>query len=554
MDTTALAQRVWNDVLESNPLLATQVGDGRFDDRLPDVSPTGIADRRNAFARDVEDARRHRVASATVRDRVVCDAVEAIAEPEVSAIDLGMHRFAPVDHLWGPGTLLEQLAAIQRADTPERVSTYLRRLAAFDAHLRASAALLSEDPAGSSAPRLVVERCVRQVERILATDPAESPAVRPIPAADREARSRVESVLRSTVLPAYARYLDALRVYRERARTTTGLCALPGGDEMYAVTIRRWTSLPLSAAEIHAVGVEEEAKIQAERTQVATALGAHDPAAAVAAYAADPRHRFTSRDEIVDTAREQAERAWNAARGAFTTLPPSPCEVRPVDASREDDVLEHYVPAAGDGSRPAVYYVNTAHPEQRPRHSLASTTFHETTPGHHLQTGLEQSVADRPALLRFGGELAGSAFAEGWGLYAERLADELGLYLDEYERLGMLELQAFRAVRLVVDTGLHALGWPRGKAVEALKATGLEPGRAELETDRYIAMPGQALAYKLGQIEIETERRRQESVLGAQFSLPAFHERVLDLGSVPLTSFRRELADGVSAAAAEETR
>jgi uncharacterized protein (DUF885 family) len=311
---------------------------------------------------------------------------------------------------------------------------------------------------------------------------------------------------------------------------------------MYRLTILKWTSLSLDARDIHQIGEQQLSAIQAERIALAKTLGSPDPATAVKAYAANPQNQFKSRREIVQLAEDQVRRGWERSQNYFRRLPHRNCEVRPVDPSRENDVLEYYFPGTPDGSRPAIYYVNTANPQRRLRHSLASTTFHEANPGHHFQIALEQEQTERPTLLRYGGELAGSAFIEGWGLYAERLADEMGLFLDDYERMGMLEGQAVRAARLVVDTGLHALGWSRERAIEVMKSTGLEASFAELETDRYIASPGQALAYKIGQIEIEAARRRMQQSQGTTFDLRDFHDRVLSLGAIPFETFRRELA------------
>ena len=205
-------------------------------------------------------------------------------------------------------------------------------------------------------------------------------------------------------------------------------------------------------------------------------------------------------------------------------------------------MLEYYQAATADGSRRPIYFVNTKDPTRRPRHSLATTTFHEANPGHHLQIAIEQEATHRPAIRRFAAELVGAAFSEGWGLYAERLADEMGLYQDDYERLGMLEMQAFRAARMVVDTGLHAFGWDRERALEVMATTGTERSKCELEVDRYVAMPGQALTYRLGQHAIEQWRAAAAKRRGRGFSLPAFHDQVLALGSLPLSVLQRELA------------
>ena len=542
MNPRALGGHYWRQNLELNPLLATQVGEEAFDDRLPDLSMGGIERRRDIQSTALSEAATARQSAIDVWDRAICDTIEAITRPDVASIESGLHWLAPIDHLWGPGTLLEQIAELQRADTEERLNRYLRRLAATERYLDQAGQLLDSAPKHLTAPRLIVDRCIRQAEGIVATPPEESIALHPIPSTNVNGRERAADVLRTTTLPAYTRYLEALKRYRPRARESLGLHAMRAGEQMYSVTILKWTSLPLEARDIHRIGQDQLRAVQAERMVLATKIGAQGPGSAVNSYPANPHNQFKSRQEIVELAEDQVRRGWERSRRYFGRLPRRNCEVRPVEPSRENDVLEYYFPGTADGTRPGIYYVNTARPEQRPRHSLASTTFHETNPGHHLQIALQQEQPDRPTLLRYGGELAGTGLIEGWALYAERLADEMGLFLDDYERLGMLEGQALRAARLVVDTGLHALGWTRERAIEVMKSTGLEASHAELETDRYIAMPGQALAYKIGQLEIEAARRRMEQSQGHAFALRGFHDRVLSLGSVPLETFRRELS------------
>ena len=200
-----------------------------------------------------------------------------------------------------------------------------------------------------------------------------------------------------------------------------------------------------------------------------------------------------------------------------------------------------YWAPSGDGERPGIYYVNGYDLATRPLHIMASVTFHEAVPGHHFQIAIEQELPDSPALRRFAGIRAGSAFCEGWGLYSERLADEMGLYIDDWERLGMLDAQAHRAARLVTDTGLHALGWTRERAIATLEEGGVPHTDAVIEIDRYIAEPAQALSYMIGMIEIERARAAAESREGADFSLRDFHDRVLGLGQLPLPAFRREM-------------
>jgi uncharacterized protein (DUF885 family) len=291
--------------------------------------------------------------------------------------------------------------------------------------------------------------------------------------------------------------------------------------------------------EIHAFGRAELAKIDQERAEIAGRLGFQNSEAAVAAALESGEITMDSREEILELATDQVERSWKACHDYFGRLPREKCEVKPIDPSREQDVLDHYLPSTADGSRPGTYYVHTA--PGRSVHSLASTTYHEATPGHHLQMSLEQEARERPAIRRFANELVAGAFVEGWGLYSERLADEMQLFLNDYERLGMLGLQALRAARLVVDTGIHVQGWNRERACAEMATSGLNADEIGIEVDRYAALPAQALSYKVGQRAIEQMRERAEARDGAHFSLKDFHDRLLALGSLPLDALANEM-------------
>jgi uncharacterized protein (DUF885 family) len=246
--------------------------------------------------------------------------------------------------------------------------------------------------------------------------------------------------------------------------------------------------------------------------------------------------------ELVDRARAQIERAAALAAHWFGRLPRAACEVRPVEAFMEREApAAFYFPPAPDGSRPGTYYINTFQPETRPLHQLATTTYHEAVPGHHFQCSIETELEDLHPFRRFGSRLAGVAYTEGWGLYSERLADEMGLFVDLRERLGMLDMQAMRAGRLITDTGLHAFRWDRMRAIDTLEAAGLTRPQAEVEIDRYIVWPGQALAYMVGQREILALRGELAARDGAAFDLQAFHDQLLGHGALPLAILRAEL-------------
>lgn len=539
----ALIDRYWDELLESEPLLGTAVGDERFDDRLPDPGPAGRAERETLHRGALDEIARLDGDGLDEDERITVDILEAIARRDLAALEHRTDRLSVTSHLWGPVGLIGELASLQRTDTPERLDRYVARIAATPAFYAASMDVMEEAEAdGVLSPRIVVERAIAQAERVLGSGAEDSPALAPLAQDDGAARERVAATVSEHFLPALEGYLEALRDHLPKATETIGLGALPDGDAMYAAQILSWTTLPLDPEEVHALGVEDLAKIQDERRRSAEILGHGGAAAAVAALGESGANSFASKEELKELAEEQVRRSWDEAHRWFDRLPSANCEVRLVEEFREADMpFAFYNQPTQDGSRPGVYYVNGYDLPDKPRHHLASTTYHEANPGHHFQIALEQEMPDRSSLRRFGGFLAGSAFTEGWGLYSERLADEMGLYLDESERLGMLDLQGLRAARLVVDTGIHALGWTRERAIATLEEAGLSPGESVIETDRYITMPGQALSYKIGQFEIERHRAAAAEREGDAFSLPAFHDRILALGSLPLAALRREL-------------
>ncbi len=539
-----LADRFWETHLEIQPLTGTFVGDERYDDRLPDPSDEGIEREREFYTGALADLATIDRDSLPEDLRTTMDLVEFGSTRALSDIEHRIDRLQAVTHLFGPAGLLANLASLQRADTPERIDRYVARLSATPAFFDA-VARIAEDAAraGQTVPTVVVDRTIAQIERLLSLDAADSPGMVPVAGAPPESKERVAALLRDQVMPAHQRYLETLRRYRADATETIGMSALPDGDVMYASQILGFTTLDLPAEEVHRIGLEEFAKIQAERDQIARALGFDSPEEAVAARTAAGSNTAASRQEMLKLVEDQVQRSWDAAPRMFGRLPKANCQVRPVEEFREDDMPGAFYQApTADGSRPGVYYLNTSHLESRPIHQVATTTYHEGNPGHHFQLSIEQEYKDRLPLRRFGGFFAGDAFVEGWGLYSERVADELGLFLDEYERLGMLEAQAHRASRLIVDSGIHALGWERERAIEQMEAGGTHRMDAEIEVDRYISWPGQALAYMIGQLEIQRWRAEASARLGAPFDIKAFHDRLLSLGSLPLGTLEREVA------------
>jgi uncharacterized protein (DUF885 family) len=450
----------------------------------------------------------------------------------------------------GPQQLLPQLCQFQAADTPERLETFLARLHAYPKFMADNRELLREAlHSGLTAPRIVAERTIAQLERMLATpiDEAVIPSLAKVASdADRE---KIRDVVRDEVYPADAAFLEALRgEYRHASREENGIWSAPNGDELYRTQILRWTTLPLDANEVHQVGLDELESIEAERRDIARAAGHGDDTHAYrAALAADRDNQATTRETLIARAVEDIGRAHDAAPEMFGRIPRAECRVIPVEEYKERDApFAYYYPPSADSTRPGTYYVNTFDLPSRTYSRLAATTYHEAIPGHHFQIALEGENTALNMFRRFAARYAGGAYVEGWGLYAERLADEKGLYSNEAERFGMLDAQAWRAARLVVDTGIHALRWTRQQSIDTLLAAGLTETDAVIETDRYIAWPGQALTYKTGQREIARLRREIAARDGAAFDLREFHDQTLGHGSLPLATLARELPNWVA--------
>jgi uncharacterized protein (DUF885 family) len=539
----SLADRYWEQLLELEPMLGTMVGDPRYDDRLSDPSEAGRARSESVNRHALDELATIDRSALDVTTRGTLDVLEAIARRALAELEHGTDRLRAAAHFFGPAQTLAEVAAMQAADTPERLDRYEGRLRAFPAYMDAWAGVAREGiDAGTTSPRLVTERAVAQLDRLLALPPEESPAIAPV-AGNDDAKERIATAVRDDVNPAFARYRDALQDYLPHCTETIGLSELPDGDGIYGALILAWTTLPLDPGEVHRLGLERYDAIQDERAEIAGRLGYANAAEAIEAHQASGENSAGSREEMLTIAREQVERSWEAAPAFFGRMPNANCDVRPVEEFREQDTpLGFYNPPTQDGSRRGAYYINTSDLKSRPLHHVASLTYHEANPGHHFQLSIEQEIPDRPALRRFGGILASSAFAEGWGLYSERLADEMGLYVNDWERMGMLEAQGMRAARLVTDTGIHALGWSRERAIDTMEAIGTPHVDAVIEADRYIAIPGQALSYMIGMIEIERARAAATERGGSSFSLTAFHDGLLALGQLPLPALRRELA------------
>jgi uncharacterized protein (DUF885 family) len=539
-----LADRFWEAILELNPTTATVYGDERYADRLEDPSPAGRAKARRLMEETKTAAEAIPTDDLSVEERITRDVLIVIAEQSIEEDDQGLHRLKVVDQIAGPQTLLPQVCQFQPADTPERVDKLIARLEAYRDYMAANADNVREGLAtGLTAPRIVAERTIAQLERLLAIplDQAIVPSLAKVTTdADRE---RVRKVTEEVIYPADRAFLDVLKGdYLQATREEPGLWSAPDGVSLYRTQIRSWTTLPLDPAEVHQIGLDELAAVDEGRRAIAAAAGASGPREYRQWLADDPANTPGTKDELLERAREDIDRAMAVAPRFFGRLPHSGIEVMAVEEFKERDApFAYYFPPAPDGSRPGIYYANGYDLPSRKYTKLATTTYHEAVPGHHFQIALEQENPNLSRFRRLGARIVGSSYVEGWGLYSEKLADEMGLFRDEAERFGMLDAVAWRAARLVVDTGLHALRWTRQQSIDFLLEAGLSETDATIETDRYIAWPGQALTYMIGCREIERLRRVIAERDGSRFDLREFHDQVLGHGSLPLATLSREL-------------
>ncbi|HLG71845.1 MAG TPA: DUF885 domain-containing protein [Chloroflexota bacterium] len=539
-----LAADCWEGVLRRHPTDATFFGDYRWNDRLPDVGPEGRAAEESALReiqRRLEDIPR---ADLTPDERVSWDMLRLAADQGLAALPYRLDEMA-VDQMSGPQVWLPELLNWHPTDTPEHVEQLVARYEAFPRYMDQYLENLRDGVRdGRTATRMATERVVGQLRALLDTAPADSPLYEPA----KNVPNRADALLRAierAVYPAYQRMLELLQgeYLNEHARAEPGVWSVKDGEQIYALMCRQHTTTELTPAELHDIGLEELEGIQQEMREIMRRLG--DGSGEIRVFTerltTDPANLPSTREEIVASAEELLAQADAALPKAFGRLPKIPCTVKAIEEYRErDSVAAFYYPPAGDGSRPGVFYVNTYDPPSRPKHTMPALTFHEAVPGHHLQIAIATESKDLPEFRRLGSDV--TAYVEGWALYTERLADELGLYPDDRARYGMLGYQAWRACRLVVDTGMHHLRWSRQQGIDFfLQNVGLTERETVNEVDRYIIWPGQALSYKTGQREIESLRR--EAAQRPGFDLRAFHDEVLAHGAVPLSTLRATIQD-----------
>jgi len=544
-DLAALADEYWNRILEWNPLSATLTGVRRYDDRMPDISPEAQEGQRADLIDMKARARAIAADGLDPVERVTRLQLIALTQDGVDERATGFETWV-LDPLDGPQVALLNVAAWHPVRTADEAKAFLARVEAMGPYLAQHVKNLGRGhSAGLSSSVNAVKKVEVQLLELLRKPNAEWALVTQPPAgltdaAARPALSRaLEDRVARVVRPAMERFLTfVLDVARPAARPEdrAGVCALPGGREMYDITLRIHTSLSLTAQAIHDTGLAEVARINEETRELgARALGTADLATIQTRLRTDPALHFATREEVEAKAVEALRRAEATVPQWFGRLPKTPCNVKRIEEHEEKfSTIAYYRQPATDGSRDGTYYINTYAPDTRPRYEAEALAFHEAVPGHHTQIAIAQELTGLPEFRKHTGP---TAYVEGWGLYTERLCNEMGLYSGDVDRIGMLSFDSWRACRLVVDTGLHAFAWSRRRAIEFMLAnSSLAANNIENEVDRYITWPGQATAYKTGQLEILRLRADAKACLGAAFDIKRFHDVVLESGAVGLTT------------------
>jgi uncharacterized protein (DUF885 family) len=551
-DIRTIADEYWEAKLDASPLFASFLGDHRYDDRADDLSadeerrlrPVWLGLRERAAAVDGENG------ALGETDRATRDLLVQELDDNLRAIDLRLAELAS-DQMQGIHADLLITAAQLQAPEPEHAAMALERARQFGRMLDQATERYREGLAAGRTPaRINVERSINQVDGYLASPLGSDPFANLAGPDEWDGRGvwrgELTDIVRDDLRPAFARYRDALRdelLPVARPDDRAGLRWLDDGPELYQALIELHTGLPLTPDELHAIGMAEATEqLPSEYAEVGgREFGTRDLAEVFGRLLDDPGLRYGEADEIMSHATECLEAARAAMGDWFGILPEAPCVLKPVpEYLAADSPAAYYSPPAPDGSRPGEYFVNLHEPTKRGRAETASIAFHEAIPGHHLQLAIASERTDLSAFRRL--SWGHTAFVEGWALYTERLADEMGLYQSDLDRLGMLASDSWRACRLVVDTGLHAIGWSRQQAIDFMNAHA-PVSREEIvvEVDRYIGMPAQALAYKVGQREIRRLRDEACAALGSAFDVRAFHDTVLGAATVSLRVLRERV-------------
>jgi uncharacterized protein (DUF885 family) len=537
----------FEDQLRLRPMLATSIGDKRYNDQYP----VSIAPEFRARAEQMERDYLARVqqidpAQLAGQDLLSYQVFKSAREREIEGFRFPDY-LVPINQFYSAPNGFAQLGSgngMQPFETVQDFENFLKRVDGFVAWTDQAIVNMREGvQKGYTLPRVLGERVLPQLQAHIVARPEESifwGPVRKMPASFSDAdRERLTAAYRAAIenqlVPAYRRLHDFIRdEYLPQTRTTVGLDQLPDGAAWYAYRVREITTTDLTPAQIHDIGLAEVRRIHGEMQGVMERVGFKGTLQEFFVHLnTDPQFYWPTREALVQGYLDIKNRVDPELPKLFETLPKADYEVRPVEPFREKSAAGgSYQAASEDGSRPGIFYANAYDLKARPKWAMEALSLHEGNPGHHFQISIAREQKELPRFRRFGGY---TAYSEGWGLYAESLGPDLGMYDDPYQYFGRLEGELFRAIRLVVDTGLHSKGWTREQVLAYIDAnSATSDARAVAETERYIAIPGQALAYKIGQLKISELRARAEKALGPRFDVRKFHTVILADGALPL--------------------
>ena len=545
----------WQWFLEQYPEAATLLGDNRYNDRLTDLSPEAI-ERRKAHEREMLDrVQKIDRAALTGQDLISYDLFLKDKKLNVEG-QRWPTEFMPINQMEGVQLTFPQLAASTPFRRAKDYESYLARLAAFPRQLDQVIWLMRRGiETGWVQPAVPMRTVPAQIEGQIVADPAKSPLYKPFEEMAKEVseadRARFTEAARrqiaDKIMPALKKlHAFVKETYLPAARKEIAAARLPDGEAYYHYSARRQTTTELTPKEIHEIGKREVARIRKEMEAIIQKVGFKGTFQEFLTFLrTDPRFYYTKPEELVTAYRDIAKRLDLQLPKLFAELPRTPYGVREIpDYEAPAQTTAYYQAGAADGSRAGVYWVNTYKLETRPKYEMEALSIHEAVPGHHLQISRAQELKDLPDFRRNAGY---TAYVEGWALYTESLGADMGFYTDPYSKFGQLTYEMWRAVRLVVDTGMHSFGMTRQQAIDLMKDnTAKTENDIVVEIDRYIVWPGQALAYKLGELKIKELRARAERELGAGFDLRRFHNAVLDDGPLPLDVLEKRIVEWIA--------
>lgn len=552
MSLEELADRYWLAYSEYNPTVATTRGEHEFDDQLRRFDEDWLGEMSSSFQAITDEALALDPTSLTTQQRISLDLL--IHETRVWSNEISQ-RFlvSPIDPYLGPHTRLLSDTRQNTVTTVEQAYSLLGRYAKVPAFLDGALSFhIANATAGMTSALASVERVLGQLDGYLDSDLKDDPFLQlKVPGGGDDWKERSTRLVKDQIRPAFSRYREGLAAEitpLARPDDRCGLSWIDGGEQMYATLIHKYTQLDKTPEEIHDIGLHWATEVNAsEWVEVGgPALESNTREQVFDRLHNDPGMRFESEEEMLAQARDAIGRAWEAVDDWFGARPQTLCDVVPVPKSQAPAMPPaYYMQPPIDGSRPGTYFLNTYRPEERDRFEYESIHFHEAIPGHHFDRSLAAELTGIPTFRRYAQVYA---HTEGWGLYSERLADEMGLYSSDLDRLGMVSADAWRAGRLVTDTGIHALGWSREQAIDFLRTwTPIGELTIAQEVDRYIGMPAQALSYKMGQLEIMRLRREAAAQLGERFDIKGFHDALLTHGAMPLPTLTETVEEWASA-------